>query len=369
MAKFKPRFIVFNEKTIFEPNYSEARPRKRARVDDSDEDEPSISRDAIYYDLKLSDADACVIQVEEYLFRVQKSRITGTSLVLDDLLIQAQASDDNPMEIETRPEHFRAFLWALHALPDELELPIEQVPQLEKFCSIAKFACSFICSDQKRRALAALHEAVGREFFFGTCSSSSLNLLVETAVTCSDDVLLDCIVAKWIERIQRRESACVPAIKTAHSLLITRLFGAACYVYLQELAEQSTTESDEGPTWLNFDPKLDTTQRASILAGYWSLVNYWERFRHRPLKFVSCEHDSCHEIWMREWFAALGSSRVLGTSQSDVVRLVRIMREVLMQDNEVKFMPGKCREKVLKELGKAGEELNEKLGDHFAALL
>ncbi|KAE9406263.1 hypothetical protein BT96DRAFT_268258 [Gymnopus androsaceus JB14] len=203
------------------------------------------------------------------------------------------------------------------------------------------------------------------ETFFGLCSSRNLHLLAETVIKCEDFILLDTVVTKWIKRIQRLEAPCVPAIITADTLHIVRLGGAACYVHLQEVAEHSTTVSEEGATRFHMDPKLDVAQKAKLLSGFWSLVRYWEHFRRFPAKILSCRHADCIGIWERCWIVARDSREILCTSQADVLGLIKMMQDLLKADVELLRMPDKCREESLKALGEAWEELNESLGDHF----
>lgn len=250
------------------------------------------------------------------------------------------------------------------------QLKIREIPHLERFCSLAKFSHSYTCPSQRTLALSAIRDFVTiDESLFGTCSSPTLHLLAETAIKCEDSSLLDVIVTRWIKRIQRLQAPCVPAIITADALHIIRLSGAACYVHLQEVAEHSTTVSEEGATRFHMSPKLDIAQKARLLGGFWSLVRYWEWFRRHPAKMISCSHANCAMVWERCWNTSRDSRQVLSTSQADVLGLMRIMRELLKADADLLGMVEKCREQSLEALSKAREELNGNLGDHFADLL
>ncbi|KAJ4481904.1 hypothetical protein J3R30DRAFT_3286889 [Lentinula aciculospora] len=365
MTQSQTRFIIYNKNTIFEPDYSdEKRPRKRARIENEESDGlAGLFRDSQYYDSKS--LDACVILVGDTLFRVKIKTLSKLSLSLHILVDGTEASGDyNPVRLNAEPDEFRAVLWAVHTSPDELKHPIEDISGLKKFCSLAKFAHAFECGSQKSLALSTICDALDHPFV-KTCPSPTLHLLAETAFRCEAPILLDAIVSRWIQRIQRREAPCVPAIITADALHILRLGGAACYAHLQEVAEHSITVSNEGATRFHMDPKLDMSQKVRLLTGYWSLVNYWERFRRRPLKFISCGHDACSASWERRWSVALGTRKVLCAAQVDVLGLMRIMRELLAADQELELMESKCREQALLSLNDVRKELNDTLGDHF----
>lgn len=74
MSRSQSRFIIYNNNTIFEPAYPETqslRPRKRARIDEEEEEAfPDIVRDTEYYDVDKSE-ETCVILVCKTLFRVR----------------------------------------------------------------------------------------------------------------------------------------------------------------------------------------------------------------------------------------------------------------------------------------------------------
>ncbi|KAJ3767631.1 hypothetical protein FB446DRAFT_819700 [Lentinula raphanica] len=368
MLKPKTRFIIYNKNTIFEPDYSEERrPRKRARLEDEESDElAGLFRDSQYYDPKLS--NACVVLAGDTLFRVKIDVLSKASHKLHAIVDGTELSGDrNPVRLDAEPDEFRALVWALYTSPDEIR-SIKNTTHLSRLCSLAKISHAFHCTSQKSLALSALRDALDLPPF-ETCSSSNLHLLAETAVRCEAPILLDAIVSRWIKRIQRHEVPCVPAIISADALHIHRLSGAACYAHLQEVAEQSVADPDKGVTHLRLDSKLDSPQKLQLLAGYWSLVNYWERFRRSPSRFVCCSHDKCANIWERCWGMALGAPKVLQASQVDVSGLIRLVRESLAAHNELKTMNAECRAKALQSLDDASDSLNANLGEHFTKSL
>ncbi|KAJ3981008.1 hypothetical protein F5890DRAFT_607705 [Lentinula detonsa] len=365
MLKSKTRFIIYNNNTIFEPDYSDERkPRKRARIEDKESDElAGLFRDSQYYDSKLP--DACVVLAGDTLFKVKINALSKLSLKLHAMVDGTETSGDcNPVRLDAEPDDLRALLWAIHTSPDELMQPIKDISHLRKFCSLARISHAFDCSSQKSLALSAIRDALDNSLS-ETCSSSDLHVLAETAVGCEAPILLDAIVSRWIKRIQCHQVPSVPGIISADTLHIPRLSGAACYTHLQEIAEQSSTISDQGVTRLHMDPKLDMSQKMHLLAGYWSLVNYWEQLRRHPLKFVCCSHNKCSDIWERRWAVALGAPKVLCASQVDVLGLIRITRGLLVVDKELETMNSECRAKALQSLRDACENLNDTLGDHF----
>ena len=160
-ASFR-RFIIVDDSTIRETrdHQEEKRPRKRARVDSDDEEEPKTTKniasgwsslnpsdkpgehDSLYY---LDDPTAtCIFRVGDVLFKVSFSSFFFFSFIsvlmmitlwgkihqeifecsefMKDLLkdhlshTNGSTSDDNPLLFRlATPEESRAFLWALYA--------------------------------------------------------------------------------------------------------------------------------------------------------------------------------------------------------------------------------------------------------------
>ncbi|ESK88012.1 hypothetical protein Moror_10817 [Moniliophthora roreri MCA 2997] len=361
----KPRFIIFNDNTIIEPAYaSEARSRKRKRVDDVGESE--LRRSNRYYDERCP--EACVLCVEKMLYRVEATLLRRAS-EREDLV---GGSDENPIILNNvEAGDFEELLWALKASPAELEAPFEDKTQVRRLISIASASCALQCTSLRKLAISRLRDVSSNEVLVDT---DGLVLLVELAIKHWEIDLLNTVENVWMNRIRSSSSSSplVIAILTTdrYHMRLPRLAGAAYYAYLQELTTRHTSVSKYGATQIDMDPMLGPVQRARLLAGYWSLNSFWERLRRTPPWSVQCGHrDRCRSVWACRWHTSVVSLRVLSFCQTDVLGILSVVSDLLGADTGLgEGMFPMCRESALGHLQTIQCDLERDAVYHFAGV-
>lgn len=214
------------------------------------------------------------------------------------------------------------------------------------------------------------------------CSSATLSQFVDVTIEHNYRSVLKLVVDKWCDRLLGKSTPSVPAIQTAdkHEEAkiddLKKLRGVAYYVHVQDMLDRQTEHDTSGATHLRTDPKLNNGQVMRLLAGYWSLVNMWERLRLNPISLPQASaclgemHGNCASTWSRRWTSAVGWKRILGHSSADILALLDTLRDQLSNDDDIKSeLHCDCRTGGLDEIKKFKEKTKEELSEHFAGCL
>ncbi|KAK7037245.1 hypothetical protein VNI00_011236 [Paramarasmius palmivorus] len=367
----KPRFTILNDNTILvDPTYgSENRSRKRRRIEDPDESQDSyFRRSSQHYDLECS--KACILLVDQILYRVDSS-LLRKFLEREDLF---GGSDEKPIRLQdVEAEGFEELLWALKTFHStKPEKPIDNNQQVQRTIVTAFAAFALQCTILKEITVSRPHAVISNE---SLVDIKALQHLAELGIKYPETNLLNAVEEVWMSRIgvSPSPSISVSAILTTdmHYTCMPRLAGLAYYSYLRELNERSTV-SEHGAIQIAMDESLGPVQRAKLLAGYWSLSQFWERLRCTLPKRLQpeCRHyDRCSSIWERQWYRAATSPGILSRSQAEVLGILSEVSKVLAADVELKVvMAPECRRLALEQIRDIQQELETNMVHHFAGV-
>jgi hypothetical protein len=250
--------------------------------------------------------------------------------------------------------------------------PTEQ-SDIDRLLALTTIAHKYSFLTLRDQSLSAILEAFTADAVFpDTCSSATFSAIVDLAVELKVRGLLDFVVTKWSDRIQRRDIPAMPAIMTADRHCLRSLRGNAYYVHIQETFDRQSHIVGAGVANLFADPKLSSFQTTRLLSGYMSLVTFWERLRRTPPKLPCAQgcgpaaHRACVITWNEQWHCAASSPKTLRHNSADVLAILASIREQICADQElVQKVTKACRRGGLDALQKETDDLLSALPDHF----
>ncbi|KAF8963026.1 hypothetical protein BDZ97DRAFT_1702033 [Flammula alnicola] len=386
------RFIIVDDSTIREARdrQEEKRPRKRARVVDSDDEDAPKKYERLEYEqkgpyerdpkfFKEDPSATCVVRVRDYMFKIHADLLSCCQIMSECLQDHVERYG---MPTEERPfqcpyptvEEYRAFLWALYATVEQLSEIAHDHADLERLSQIIKLNRKYDIPKMLDWVTDTVHRTATNAVFMESCSSASLTLLVEIAKENKYTKTLDAVVRKWCDRILNKSTPSVPAIQIADKYELQELGGVAYYVHVQDMLDRQTGFTEKGATQLRADPKLNNGQVMRLLTGYWSLVSLWERLRLKPIELpmaASCSaeaHVKCAATWERRCISAAGWKRILGINSADILALLACLRDQLSNDDDLKAATNpECRLAGLEALKALRTKTQAGLADHFFA--
>ncbi|KAG6831318.1 hypothetical protein H0H93_013799, partial [Arthromyces matolae] len=303
MLKKPSRFIIVDDNTIKDSSDETefVRSRKRPRREDSDELSPPASQthpdafkcrkpasdidhktrpslksdhdgtqilihDPQYYFRDDKEAD-CFIRVEKILFKVHRDKLFMSKLMEKRITGRPEpTTGQDPLELfGVSVIEFRALMWASE---DEAEGQPRALEDLERLLSLSTVTKNCGFDRLHEWSITSIHRAfTSNSSLVDSCSSAILTRVIEVAAQYKAADLLDAVVNKWCERIQRKDSPSVPAILAADEHKLEKLGGVAYYAHLLEaIAQAPPPKTNDTPLRIQADPKLNSKQLLRLLS-------------------------------------------------------------------------------------------------------
>ncbi|KAI0352584.1 hypothetical protein OH77DRAFT_1428282 [Trametes cingulata] len=382
------------------------------------QDEDAPGRDAEYY---IEGAD-CVIRVEDTLFRVHRYLLGRDSSAFQHMFsmpaLQGGApsqcaegySDDNPIRLYGESvERFRDLLSVLYDLPPQLQAyntPEGNVDRLLTICEMTnKYHFASIeawATDALYNVISGLHGRPQQPYDLAHCSSAWMRRLLEVAMLCGHDKLLQLVADRWVDRILKRDLRPIHALDIAARCGHNKLLGYAYYVQLLEMGPDfdpgvvedgrqfargwqytfidletfvmGTVAAANGEPRIGTPAVLTREQKQRLLSGHWSLTRLWERLRGAPPRFDRPEgctyhQHGCLSTWAQVWREVGRSGTTLRLEAADVLGRLKVMQEQLSTHADLSnALSPQCKRAALLALKAAVTEVEEGLAGHFRDL-
>ncbi|KAF9236486.1 hypothetical protein BU15DRAFT_49906, partial [Melanogaster broomeanus] len=346
---------------------------------------PIPSRDTSYY---YSDGNT-VLLVENTLFKVHRSALTKEKSTFDSMFsldsdLRSSSgstnssvtvglegeSDDNPIRLQgDTADEFRSLLWALYALPHELEVAMTTKAISLKLFHLARITHKYEFRATEGWALDKLKALYMRPTYshIDDAEGPSLVQLTELASLCEQRDLLEAATARWKRLIASGKDIAL-AIGIAERLNLRALLGLAYHAMLLQGREVWDT-----------DPVLTRAQRIRLLSGHYTLGRLCERLpneppvlQHNP-RCTGGAQVRCNQAWAGLWRSTLDMGKqVLPLQYADAIGKLMLAESILkaLVEREIPTqglldgMPW-CKENALAATAGKLKELQESLADYF----
>lgn len=345
------------------------------------------TRDNDYY---ISDGNT-VLLVENILFKVHRSTLTKDKSTFDTMFSLPSdsssdssmtvgpegESDDNPIRLQgDTAEEFRALLWALYALPNELMTAMTDDANCMQLLHIARIAHKYQFKSIETWASTALSRYYARIGAFEGLSTlnndsddpntPSLTQITELAGLCENHELLEAAVDKWRRLVSEGKDVAL-AISLAERLNIRPLLGLSYHSMMLN-----------GKAHWDSEPLLARNQKVRLLAGYYSLSKLWESMPSQtpPLVHsVRCtSQQRCNRSWVQLWRLILEKGTgILPLQTGDVLGKLMLAESCMKAVVEGELLAAGiaaddvpcCKENALAATSAKVIEVRESLADHF----
>ncbi|KAJ3825467.1 hypothetical protein F5880DRAFT_238888 [Lentinula raphanica] len=405
-------------------DYSSLRKRKRSNSDDKDisstpvspihsdipaeamngittPEQPRINalRDPSYY----FEDGSCILLVQDTLFNVHRSLLSRDSSSFSTMFTLPQGShdvegqsDDNPIVLGgDKPSEFRHFLWALYALPPELQVVNSSNADLTQLIDIARICNKYSFKSLETWALDALQEHVNRRPSHHSLPSAfypelppptptqthlalienteQLTRIIQLAQLCGHDRLLNSMVALLRQLMNRSLQYAYLAMALADELNLRSLRGAA---YLEVMQRGSITsprrQRETEDNGADIPVEITPAQQVRLLSGYWHLTRTWERFRTTPPTFfhgptcnASWHQPGCTQAWVEFWKDKTKGESVMSLGLADVIgRLKQVQKEY--DRSGPTYMTPDCKLAARRSLTECIKKIEDQLPDFFS---
>ncbi|KAF8440827.1 hypothetical protein L210DRAFT_3612106 [Boletus edulis BED1] len=348
---------------------------------------PIPTRDSLYY---YSDGNT-VLLVENTLFKVHRSALTKekstfeSMFSLDSDLRSSTCSttnnsgvtvgpegesDDNPIRLHgDSADEFRSLLWALYALPHELEGAMTAKAISLKLFNLARITHKYEFRATENWALDKLKTIYMRPVHSHIDDAEGPNLvqLTELASLCEQRDLLDAATARWKRLIVSGKDVAL-AIGMAERLNLRSLLGLAYHAMLLQGREVWDT-----------DPLLTRTHRIRLLSGHYALGRLGERLpneppllQHHP-RCTGSVQVRCNQAWAGLWRSTLDMGKhglplqyadVIGKMMLGESTLKALIEREIPTHGLLDAMPW-CKENALVATAGKLKETQESLADYF----
>ncbi|KAL0961214.1 hypothetical protein HGRIS_006181 [Hohenbuehelia grisea] len=331
-------------------------------------------KDEEYY-FDESKAGFCTFLVEDALFRVHRFVLARDSSTFEDMFSlpktpgTCSSDDEGPVSLSDTAEQFRDLLWALYALPSQLQISqsssFQSLPSLNRLLNIAELAHKYNFTSFEDWALAQiLALASSPSGPLCTGSSATCARIIHIAAltghaqlsTLASDAIVRRLLAGEVDPSQTLLS-----VANHHGL--RKLRGAVLYTRLLSLENSSLAETPR------IDRKLlGASERVGYLNAFQSLVRLWERLRVSPpsFSFDECDNHEHFVGWWREmWLVAGRSEDIQRKSSADVLGRLECMGEHLRERVLESGLPLECALAALEGVSSAFESCMENLDSHF----
>ncbi|OSX57279.1 hypothetical protein POSPLADRAFT_1157559 [Postia placenta MAD-698-R-SB12] len=339
-----------------------------------------LERDQLYY----TEGADCVIRVESTLFRVRLRPPTHSTLPVGDTrerVSQEGYSDHNPIHLcgETT-ESFRALLSVLYALPHEIAAFNSASADISALLTIAAVTNKYHFNSTSAWAISAVHSVISEEYGkpthplanLSTAPSSALTRILEVALCCGHSGVVDQVVERWCDRIERGRIDPRPAMHTADKYDLCRLKGIAYYMQLMDddlgMDDIAEGEPEEDDSFM----QITFPQQIRLLNGFHSLVRLWQRLAVGPPppfpKPDGCTYHvhGCIATFAALWKEVARSERTLSFGPWDVLGRLRSVEEQLNCSSDFSLaLSPVCKRAALLAIRDLRKEMREGLAGRF----
>jgi hypothetical protein len=343
---------------------------------------PIPTRDSAYY---YSDGNT-VLLVENTLFKVHRSALTKEKSTFESMFsldsdlrsssthnsgvtVEGE-SDDNPIRLQgDTADEFRSLLWALYALPHELEGAMTTKAISLKLFNLARITHKYEFRAIENWSLDKLKTIYMRPTHSHIDDAEGPNLvqLTELASLCEQRDLLEAATARWKRLIASGKDVAL-AIGMAERLNLRSLLGLAYHAMLLQGRE----------VW-DADQQLTRTHRIRLLSGHYALGRLGERLpneppilQHHP-RCTGSAQVRCNQAWAGLWRSTLDMGKYgLPLQYADVIGKLMLAESILKAFIErdipthglLDAMPW-CKESALVATSGKLKETQESLADYF----
>jgi len=258
-----------------------------------------------------------VLQVDQRLFNIQRSRLVLLSTVFSEMLeVPAAAkdpmegtSDAAPIVLEgDKEDEFLGLLWAIHLSPHGVCAFLASTPS-EEHCltllSVARLSRKYGFEGLDTWAMESLHGFMaGIPFFIGVAMSVRL---LQVSVLFQGPIL-ERSVALVKTAVLDGKVAILPVLTFSESLGITALVP---FTYYQLLC---------GGAWFN-NPEISSKQMKRLLCGYRNITQLWHVLSLEPICHHQCHANhlrTCQQSWQVTWRRATTDPSVTALAVPDV---------------------------------------------------
>ncbi|KAF8962974.1 hypothetical protein BDZ97DRAFT_1662232 [Flammula alnicola] len=390
----------------------------------------SFTRDEEYY----FEDGSCVLLVDDVLFNVHRSILSkdsssfGTMFSLPQGDNEAEGrSDDNPIVLRgDTPDEFRHFLWALYALPPELQVATSPSANLGHLIDIARVSNKYSFKTLETWVLDAIQDYVNRKpspilnsyayiapeveappkAATQQETTDQLTRLIRLAQLCQHERLLTTMIGLLRQLMSVSVQYAYLAMTLSDELDLRTLRGAAYLEVMQKatvvkkltvdvtrppaptpaLANASSSSivqstaslaSTDGVVEGTLDSSgrliITRTQQLKLLAGYYRLTTTWEKLRMTPLHFDhshSCgatwHQQGCTQSWLEFWKEKTRSDSVMNHGLADVLGRLKLVQKDYDRWGSATYMHHDCRMNAKKAIGDVIKRVEEALPDYFS---
>ncbi|TFK34744.1 hypothetical protein BDQ12DRAFT_726607 [Crucibulum laeve] len=316
-------------------------PEEAANSDDQDPDNTIVEepvRDPEFY---REDGD-CVILVENTLFRIHRYLLARDNSAFVNMFnlpntgtCSQTKSDGDPLVLHDSTQEFRAFCWALYALPSEVhDLSYPSVTVMPKLIRVAVIANKyhFITLEKWSMGRIEKHFAKARvtsaQSYFTICPIKELSTVLCLTIMCNSASLRKSIQDAWLKRIKSDNSSLSQALELGCTFGLREFQG---FLYYQEVMRMNDTALLPA----NFDRVVKTAgcltieQERCLYRGYWTLSQYQNTILqastipilNRGAECGAQMHNQvCERLWIRVW------GRLITLSQSPKPGVLNVMQ-------------------------------------------
>nr|GAT49319.1 predicted protein [Mycena chlorophos] len=366
---------------------------------------PRPIRDDTYY---LEDG-SCIILVQDTLFNVHRTILSKDNSLFASMFSLPQGkhevegrTDDNPIILtgDTVPE-FRHFLWALYALPPELQ---SNTVDLTRLMDIARISNKYSFKSIETWSLDAIQEYVNHKpspiltsiphpstyVFNGGAhpqmsdgngnSNAQLTRLIRLAQLCSHEKLLNTMVLLLRQLMSSSLQYAYLAMTLADELDLRVLRGAAylevmhkAVVVKKARVDPIAQEPNEGDVDEEGRLVVTRAQQLRLLSGYYRLTKTWERLRVTPPHFdhaSSCSatwhQHGCTQSWLEFWKDKTKGDAVLALGLADVLGRLKQVQRDYDRWGSATYMHHDCRMAAKRSILEMIKAVEEALPDYFS---
>ncbi|KAG9315651.1 hypothetical protein JVU11DRAFT_3296 [Chiua virens] len=344
------------------------------------------SRDSMYY---YSDGNT-VLLVETTLFKVHRSTLTKekstfeSMFSLDSDLRSSTTStsnsgvtvgpegesDDNPIRLQgDTADEFRSLLWALYALPHELEGVTTTKSSSLKLFNLARITHKYEFRATESWALDKLKTTWMHPGHSHIDDAEGPNLvqLTELASLCEHRDLLEAATIRWKRLITSGKDVAL-AIGMAERLNLRSLLGLAYHAMLLQGREVWDT-----------DPQLTRAHRIRLLSGHYALGRVCERLSSEPptlqhhLRCTGGAQVRCNQAWAGLWRSTVDMGKhglplqypdVIGKTMLAESTLKALIEREIPTHGLLDAMQW-CKENAMAATAGKLKEMQESLADYF----
>ncbi|KAI5117357.1 hypothetical protein M0805_002471 [Coniferiporia weirii] len=325
-----------------------------AAADPTDIGPAGIKHDKDYY---FTDG-SCIIRVEDMLFNIHRTIISRGSPSFSMLLTLPQGgqnpegtTDENPIVLQGEAvKKFRHFLWALYAMPHEIQDFPRVRSTLPKLLDIVNLAVKYSFKSLEVWACGVLKMFIAQQPF-PLRESKPVELvqimeIIRLARLCHHKELLEALIDSFQGLAMTSPGYNKIGLLLADQLEppVPMLMGAVYYSAMLH-----------GPEfWDTPEMRAAPYRRLRILNGYYRLTSLWERLRKNPPEYSSeaaiCKfYGHCAETWKIAWREQVVSKDVMDLNLADVIGRLKVI--VASFDNPlyrmVSYKVLTCRSRVV----------------------